>query len=139
MNKSLRILILEDDELDVELISRMLKGAGTIFTVTVVNDQMEFEAAVNTYKYDVILADNSLPQFDAVTALRILQQKRVDTPFILVTGTVSEEFAVAIIKDGAADYILKGNLKKLPAAIEGAIAKLEIKKWCGNAKPNKCF
>jgi PAS domain S-box-containing protein len=128
MKNSLKVLVLEDDIIDVELISRVLEKAGMTFTITIVNERLEFEAAISNYRFDVILADNSLPQFDAVSALRIIQQKNMDTPFILVTGTVSEEFAVDVIHKGANDYILKGNLKKLPSAIDSAIAKWEIKK-----------
>jgi two-component system, NarL family, sensor histidine kinase UhpB len=128
MKNSLRILILEDDVADVELIAKTLERAGMVFTYTVVTEKSEFEAAINTYTYDAILADNSLPQFDASTALAIVKHKRIDAPFILVTGTVSEEFAVEVLQKGADDYILKGNIKKLPSAIEGAMGKWKIRK-----------
>lgn len=128
MGKNLKILVLEDDIMDVKLISKTLEWAGMNFTTTVVTDKPEFEAAINTYHFDVILADNSLPQFDAVSALRLMRQKKIETPFILVTGTVSEEFAVDVIHKGADDYILKANLKKLPSAIDGAITKWAIRK-----------
>lgn len=119
----LKFLIVEDDLLDVELVSRTCKAAGMNFTVQVVSEGPAFEAALEQGCFDIILADNSLPQFDAVSALNIVKAKGIEVPFILVTGTVSEEFAVDVLKKGADDYILKGNLKKLPVAIESAIAK----------------
>ena len=78
--------------------------------------------------FDVILADNSLPQFNSSDALKLLQKEGVNSAFILVTGTVSEEFAVDIIHKGADDYILKRNLTRLPSAILQAIEKKQMQK-----------
>ena len=128
MKSELEILILEDEISDAELIKKFLERSGLIFNSILASDKNEFIEAINKNKFDVILADNSLPQFNSVDALKLLKEKNEDTPFILVTGTVSEEFAVNILQQGADDYILKGNIKRLPTAISTAIEKLKIKR-----------
>src|SRR6185312_11774605 len=75
---------------------------------------------------DVILSDHSLPQFNSLAALKIAKSKLPNVPFILVTGSVSEEFAVTCMKSGADDYILKDNLTRLPASIEASIQKYKL-------------
>ena len=121
MKSELNILMLEDNELDADLIKRFLSRSGMEFTSCLATGKKEFIAAVTENKFDAVLADNSLPQFNSVEALKILQEKGIDIPFILVTGTVSEEFAVEIIRLGADDDILKNNLSRLPSAINRAI------------------
>jgi two-component system, NarL family, sensor histidine kinase UhpB len=121
MNKGLKILMLEDSPTDAELIQRVLKKeiADCRFELTVTRDT--FLQALESYRPQLILADNSLPQFDAMEALRIVREMGIQIPFIMVSGTTSEEYAVRIIKAGADDYILKDRLTRLPAAIESAI------------------
>ena len=128
MNTVLKLLQLEDDSSDAELIGKFLRRAGLEFTSTVVSDKSEYLAAIRSSAFDAILADNSLPQFNSSDALKLLQKEGVDSAFILVTGTVSEEFAVDIIHKGADDYILKGNLTRLPAAIMQAIEKKQMQR-----------
>jgi PAS domain S-box-containing protein len=127
--KHLKILILEDSADDVHLICRELTRSGMSYTPTVVNQREEFELALET-KPDIILSDHSLPRFNSIEALKIYQevQSRLDlfAPFILVTGAVSEEFAVQCIKAGADDYILKDRLKRLPSSIHNAVEKARI-------------
>jgi PAS domain S-box-containing protein len=129
MNKDLKILILEDLLEDVDLIERELKRAGIRFTSTVVNNQKEFEDALMA-RPDVILSDHSLPSFNSIDALKIYKEKQsqfdFEAPFILVTGAVSEEFAVNCIKAGADDYILKDRLKRLPGSIENALERARL-------------
>lgn len=112
--------------MDAELIQRFLQRSGLDFMAMVVSDKEEFEAAIKEDSFDAILADNSLPQFNSVDALQLIRGQDIDWPFILVTGTVSEEFAVDIIHQGADDYILKNNLTRLPTAITRAIEKKRI-------------
>ncbi len=120
--------MLEDEAADAELIQKFLRRSGMKFTATIASDKLEFIAAISIGLFDAILADNSLPQFDSADALKFLQSENIDSPFILVTGTVSEEFAVGILQMGADDYILKNNLARLPSAILQAIEKRRIKK-----------
>ncbi len=132
MDKPLKILILEDSVDDVELIARELKRGGIAFVFSVVNKKHEFTRALREMDPDVILSDHSLPQFNSIEALKIYQQYQRETntmaPFILITGTVSEEFAVQCIKAGADDYILKDRLKRLPSSIQSALEKARIER-----------
>lgn len=127
MERSLKILILEDSPDDVLLIERELNRAGIIFTTRVVKTQVEFENEIETFDPDVILSDHSLPTFNSIDALKIVsahnEKNHSFLPFILVTGTVSEEFAAHTIKAGASDFILKDRLKRLPSAILNALQR----------------
>jgi two-component system sensor histidine kinase UhpB len=128
MNLPLKILILEDSHDDAEMVSRLLKKEGLNFDFTVAMSRDEYIRSLDEYKPDLILSDNSLPQFNATEALHMLRQKSLYTPFILVTGTVSEEFAAKIIKQGADDYILKDRLIRLPSAIDNALRQRRFEK-----------
>src|SRR5258708_6176408 len=127
MDKALKILMLEDSQDDIFLIERELKRGGIVFTSVVVDGKAEFENALYEMKPDLILADHSLPEFNSIEALKIYQQYQSETkliiPFILITGSISEEFAAQCIKAGADDYILKDRLKRLPASIYSALEK----------------
>lgn len=128
MENELRILMLEDDPNDAGLIVALLKRSGMEFSHTIVSDETAFLSALATNSFDVLLADNSLPQFSSSVALKVVRDRWVNLPFILVTGTVSEEFAANIIQQGADDYVLKSNLKRLPTAISQAIERRNIMK-----------
>lgn len=121
MEKELKILMLEDLEEDVGLIERTLNKQGIVFTSRRVDTREEFVEALDSFDPDVILSDHALPQFNSLEALTICRKQHVDVPFILVTGTVSEEFAVNCLKQGADDYVLKSNLVRLPSAIQNAL------------------
>src|SRR5215831_8555470 len=126
MNEKLKILHLEDLATDAEMIERQLKKANLNFELQVVSDKEAFINALQKFRPDVILSDHSLPSFDSQEALSILKQKGFNLPFILVTATVSEEYAVNIMKEGACDYILKDRLQRLPSAIQSAISKYKL-------------
>jgi two-component system sensor histidine kinase UhpB len=116
----LRILILEDDPIDADIVKWALKESlNCIFHIAV--NKEAYALALDEFQPDVILADNALPRFSAKEALEMLLHRAMDIPFILVTGTVSEEFAASIIRMGADDYILKDRLGRLPAAIDTAL------------------
>lgn len=119
--KELRILMLEDLQDDVGLIERTLSKQGISFVSKRVDTREEFTEALHTFNPDVILSDHALPQFNSLEALTICQNHNLNLPFILVTGTVSEEFAVSCLKQGADDYVLKSNLVRLPSAIQNAL------------------
>jgi len=121
MEKELKILMLEDLEDDALLIDRALRKEKFAFTRVRVETQDEFTNALETFKPDVILSDHSLPQFNSIAALTICQERKLNLPFLLVTGSVSEEFAVNSLKKGADDYVLKSNLARLPMAIRYAL------------------
>jgi two-component system, NarL family, sensor histidine kinase UhpB len=123
MTHELKILYLEDSEYDAELSARQLKQAGLKFSFKLVDSREEYSAALTEYIPDVILADHSLFQFNSSEALKLFKSTGLKIPFILVTGTVSEEFAVNILKEGADDYLLKSNLTRLPNAIINCLEK----------------
>jgi signal transduction histidine kinase len=121
MEKELKILMLEDLQDDVGLIERTLSKQGLSFVTKRVDTRDEFTDALASFNPDVILSDHALPQFNSLEALTICQNQNLHVPFILVTGTVSEEFAVSCLKQGADDYVLKSNMVRLPSAIQNAL------------------
>ncbi|MEP6735107.1 MAG: HAMP domain-containing sensor histidine kinase [Chryseolinea sp.] len=125
MKKHLRILVLEDMEDDLELIEYILSDAHLDFTTKRVDNRDDFVTALTKGHLDVILSDHSLPQFNSEEALAIYRESGLKIPFILVTGAVSEEFAVNSLKQGADDYVLKSNLTRLPSAIVNAVKQRE--------------
>ena len=132
MEGLLKILILEDSPDDLDLVERELKRGGIEFVSTVVKKKEEYEKALHSFFPDVILSDHSLPQFNSIEAMEIWKafqkEKNVTIPFILITGSVSEEFAVQSIKAGAGDYILKDRLKRLPSSIRSALDKARLER-----------
>lgn len=126
MTKKLNILYLEDSSYDAEIVGRILKKADIEFSFMIVDEQHEYQRALEKFHPDLILADHSMFQFNSFEALKIFKQTGLKIPFILVTGTVSEEFAVKILKEGADDYLLKDNLARLPNAIENALEKQRL-------------
>lgn len=129
----MKILMLEDVEDDAGLIVRSIKKGGINFEMKRVDTRDEFIDAIRNFHPDVILSDHSLPQFNSIEALKICRRVNLPAPFILVTGTVSEEFAVSCLKQGADDYVLKSNLTRLPSAIENALAQRELRLQRKNA------
>jgi PAS domain S-box-containing protein len=122
---TIRILILEDTITDVDLLHLSLRKSGFDYISQVVDTKATFLQALKGFSPTIILSDHSLPNFDSIEAFRIYKENKLDIPFILVTGTVSEEFAVECIKSGVDDYVLKSNLQRLPSAIRGALQKRE--------------
>lgn len=121
METELRILMLEDQEDDAGLIDRALLKERIHFIRKRVDTREEFIRSLDDFKPDIILSDHALPQFNSIDALKVCMSRKLDIPFILVTGAVSEEFAVNCLKRGADDYVLKSNLSRLPLAIRYAL------------------
>jgi signal transduction histidine kinase len=119
----IRILLLEDSQIDGELIRERLQRALDGFTMTQVVLREEFEAALAGASFDLVLADYSLPGFDGMAALEIAKVLAPETPFIVVSGVLGEEFAIEALKRGATDYVLKQRLSRLPAAVRRALAE----------------
>lgn len=126
MEKDLKILMLEDLPEDMGLIEYFLKKEGLKFMAKRVDSKGDFIEALREFQPDVILSDHALPQFNSIDALTICKKAGVQAPFILVTGTVSEEFAVSCLKQGADDYVLKSNLTRLPSAITNSLRQRQI-------------
>jgi DNA-binding NtrC family response regulator len=117
----LRILLLEDDLGDVELIQELLEVDHFDCEVTRVQTRPEFLAALESAEIDVILADYKLPSFDGLSALKLAQSARPDLPFIFVSGTIGEDVAIEALKIGATDYVLKTRLERLVPSVQRAL------------------
>lgn len=121
MKEVINILHIEDLPSDIELIDRALKKSDLKYYKRVVDNRESYEAALGEFAPDLILSDHSLPSFNSIEAFNILKERKLDIPFILITSTVSEEFAVEVMKLGITDYILKDRLHRLPNAIKTAL------------------
>lgn len=128
MTDHLKILHVEDLHSDAEMVHRVLEKSSLRFEKKVVDNRQDFEASLERFNPDIILSDHSLPSFDSHEALTIVNTRQLHIPFILVTATVSEEYAVNIMKEGACDYVLKDRLQRLPNAISGAIEKFRMER-----------
>ncbi|OUC12215.1 MAG: hybrid sensor histidine kinase/response regulator [Alkalinema sp. CACIAM 70d] len=118
MSSHLQVLVVEDSEDDTVLLLRELQRGGYRVDSVRVETATEMQAALDRQPWDLVIADYTLPQFSAPAALQLLQQRQQDLPFIIVSGTIGEETAVAAMKAGAHDYITKGNLARLMPAVE---------------------
>ncbi len=126
MAKPLHILILEDNPCDAELVQVELQEAGLVFTAKVVMTEEGFVRELQAFSPDLILSDYDLPQYNGALALAEARRWLPDTPFILVTGAVSEDRAIEILTQGAKDYVLKTRLQqRLVPAVRRALAEAE--------------
>ncbi|MDP7010051.1 MAG: fused response regulator/phosphatase [Verrucomicrobiota bacterium] len=118
MSESLRALIIEDSALDAKVLVGLLQAGGYKVTSQRVETAQQYVDALNAEKWDIILADYNLPEFDGPEGLRLLQESCHDIPFIVISGGIGEDLAVQIMKSGAHDYLMKGNLARLVPAVE---------------------
>ncbi|MBI3041572.1 MAG: diguanylate cyclase [Betaproteobacteria bacterium] len=121
MDRRLKVLLVEDSRTDAELALHELKEAGMDCVGRRVETRAEMISELETFVPDVILGDFSLPQFDGLSALEIARTRSPATPFIFVSGTIGEDAAIETLEHGAADYILKTNLKRLATAVRRAL------------------
>lgn len=134
MSLPLKILLLEDNRADAEMIQRVLTKANMSCRFHLSMDKNDFLKALDAFSPSIILSDHSLPQFNSSDALLTARSKFPGIPFIMVTGTASEEFAAHIIKLGADDYILKDRMARLPAAINAALQQRKALKEVNDYK-----
>ncbi|WP_121357459.1 hybrid sensor histidine kinase/response regulator [Flavisolibacter nicotianae] len=127
MNAKYRVLHLEDVRSDAELVARELRKS-LDFDHLVIDSEKAYLKALEQFCPDVILCDHSLPSFNSLEALKIVKQKKLHIPFILITATMSEDVAAGVVREGADDYILKDRLKRLPNAVLNAIEKYRHEK-----------
>lgn len=121
----IRILHLEDDPVDAELVSATLESEGLLCDIVCVDNKEEFIAKLSSEHFDVIVSDYSLPQFDGLTALRIVRELSPEIPFILLSGMLGEEVATDSIKAGATDYVLKQRITRLAPSVKRALRETE--------------
>ncbi|MBN2018335.1 MAG: PAS domain S-box protein [Candidatus Cloacimonetes bacterium] len=121
MNKILKVLLLEDNIEDAELIIRELKKSDLNIEPKVTHNESAYIQAIQEFKPDIILSDYALPGYDGMRALMVAEEKVPDIPFIIVTGSINEETAVQCIKKGAWDYVIKQHLHQLVPAVRNAI------------------
>lgn len=123
MSRSLRILHLEDDPMDAELVQMTLVSEGIECEVQVVSRREEFQVAIERGGIDLILADFALPSFDGMSALGLVRALHPDLPFVFVSGKLGEEAAIESLKSGATDYVLKSRLSRLAPAVQRALTE----------------
>src|SRR3989449_2897326 len=123
---TLRVLLAEDVAADAELEIREIKRAGLRVSHRIVESEKDVLKALREFAPDVILWDFSMPQSDGMEALRLAKELAPDTPFIFVSGTLGEEYAIRALKSGATDYVVKSNLVRLSAAVERALAEAKL-------------
>ena len=127
-SKTLRVLMVEDDPADVELVLLALRSDGFQVLSDRVQSVEDFTQHIRGSAYDVILADYNLPQWRGMDTLEILRNERLDVPLIVVTGYLGEEKAVDCIKQGATDCVLKNNLGRLPLSVRRALEEKELRR-----------
>lgn len=133
MDRKIKILHLEDDSFDAELIKETLETENILCDIDVVSHKKQFEEKLNASKYDIILSDNTLPDFDGVSALKLARLKSPETKFIFVSGSILEDVAIHSMREGAMDYVFKNKLSKLKPAVLKAIENIEMEKEAKNS------
>lgn len=118
----LRILVVEDVEADFELLVATLKRQGVVATCKRVETEVAMRVALLDHHWDAIISDHHLPAFSSGDALRVQRDLAPDKPFLIVSGTIGEDSAVAAMRAGADDYLIKGRLARLSGALNNAIA-----------------
>ena len=118
-----RVLIVEDDPLDAELVLDRLGEGGLDVDSRIVADEVGFRRGLREHRPDIVLSDLSLPGFSGERALKLLRERDLRTPFVFVSGTVGEDAAIDALRGGATDYILKNNMARLTTAVRRALAE----------------
>lgn len=132
-----RILLLEDSSVDAELIETQLDACDPPALVTRVATRAAYAEALEKQRFDIILSDFSLPDFDGMGALEMAVAQAPNIPFIFVSGVLGEEAAIEAFRKGATDYILKQRLIRLPAAVERALTEARNRRERRRAEEQK--
>ncbi len=124
----IQALLVEDSAVDAELILIELKRSGFQVEAERVETRADMEEALARTSWDVIIADYSLPTFDGQAALELAKSQGTDIPFVVVSGTIGEDSAVAMMRAGAHDYLMKDRLERLGAAVERELAEAVVRR-----------
>src|SRR5438105_15675773 len=128
MNKPLQILIVEDSENDAELLKLELERAGYEPHCQRVETPQALSAALDRQGWDLVVADYIMPQFNGLAALALVKAKGFDLPFIIVSGHITDDTAVAAMKAGAHDYVMKDNLTRLGQAVQRELREAAVRR-----------
>ncbi len=128
MTLPLKLLLIEDSEPDAHLVIRALEKAGYDITARRVETADGLHAALNESPWDLAIADYTMPSFSGIHALDIVREHGLDLPFIFVSGTIGEDVAVAAMRTGAHDYLIKGNLARLAPAVERELREAAVRR-----------
>jgi signal transduction histidine kinase len=124
----LRVLLVEDSQADAILLSRALERGGFEPVSERVDTRQAMTQALQKQSWDLILADHAMPQFSAMEALNLVKQQGLDVPFIIVSGHIEEETAVAAMRSGAHDYVMKERLARLVPAVERELREADVRR-----------
>jgi len=127
VDRALRILHLEDDRHDADMVRDVLEAGGIACDIELARTRDEFVAALERGGFQLIIADHSLPSFDGMSALRIATERAPNVPFIFVSGTLGEEVAIEALKLGALDYVLKERVSRIVSAVRSALREAEYR------------
>src|SRR6266702_742355 len=126
--RALRVLVVEDSELDAALLLRALERGGFKPVSEIVDTAEAMLAALEHKSWDLILADHAMPQFSAPEALDLVKKRGIDVPFIIVSGHINEETAVAAMQAGAHDYVMKERLARLVPAVRRELREAAVRR-----------
>ncbi|HDR50711.1 MAG TPA: hybrid sensor histidine kinase/response regulator [Mariniphaga anaerophila] len=126
-NQSIRILFAEDLPADAEMARREIKKGGIDFIYKVVDTEAEFRKELDEFNPDIVISDYSMPTFNGMRALKITREHSKNLPFVVLTGSMNEETAVACMKAGANDYVIKEKITRLPFAVAETLEKSQAK------------
>lgn len=124
-NKPLNALVIEDSDLDALLLLEQLKAGGYAPDSRRVDNAKDLGAALKDRSWDIVFSDHNMPQFSSTAALKMVRAANADVPFLIVSGAIGEEAAVAAMKAGAQDYLMKGNMARLVAAVDRELKDAE--------------
>ena len=128
MKVPLRVLLVEDSETDADLIVRQLKKADYSVHSERVENAKDMKTALEKEKWDIVISDYMLPQFNAASALTLLKKAKIDIPFVIVSGSTDEELAVELMKTGAHDYLVKNKLVRLAQVVKRGLAEAHMRR-----------
>lgn len=128
MGNPLRVLIIEDSEADALLLVRELRHGGYDVTFERADTAEALIDALAHRQWDLVISDYTMPHLSGTDALKLVKERNLDLPFIFASGTIGEDIAVEALKQGASDYVFKGNLKRLVPAIERELKEAELRR-----------